>query len=197
MINYPMGLKVNKKSVVIGGNKHGGRGLQLEEEINLSNKYYKTHDIAIIYKKPTPIRVVKVIQCGKLRNKITEAYYQEASTTDYNGIYKRHYIDFEVKQTNSTESFTLNATQKHQLKHLISIRNHGGIAFIIVRFNKLGVTFVLDVNLVIECKKLKQKSIKYDIIKNEGYFINESLYPRIDYLKAVDILISKRCSSEK
>ena len=33
--------------------------MSLENDINESNKYYVDYDIALIYKKPTPIRITK------------------------------------------------------------------------------------------------------------------------------------------
>ena len=34
---------------------YANRGMQLENDINETNLYYKNFDIALIYKKPTPI----------------------------------------------------------------------------------------------------------------------------------------------
>ena len=39
---------------------YGGRGMTLEEELNLSNQYYRSIDKAVVYKKPTPVQIVKV-----------------------------------------------------------------------------------------------------------------------------------------
>ena len=39
---------------------HNNRGMQLENDINLSNQYYVDTKKAFIYKKPTPIKIVKV-----------------------------------------------------------------------------------------------------------------------------------------
>ena len=41
---------------------YGGRGMTLEEELNLSNQYYRSIDKAVVYKKPTPVQIVE----GKL-----------------------------------------------------------------------------------------------------------------------------------
>ena len=39
---------------------YANRGMQLENDINETNLYYKNFDIALIYKKPTPIKIIKM-----------------------------------------------------------------------------------------------------------------------------------------
>ena len=46
-----MSYKINFNST------YANRGMGLENDINETNKYYLTYDIALIYKKPTPIRL--------------------------------------------------------------------------------------------------------------------------------------------
>ena len=99
-MNYPNKKNSDTNSFI----NYAHRGMTLESDINSSNKYYLENDIALIYKKPTPIKVVKV---NYERNKITEGYYEVPSTTDYNGVYKGRYIDFEAKETKSKTSFSL------------------------------------------------------------------------------------------
>ena len=91
-MKYPSGVTKKKVTATLLGN----RGLTLEDELNITNKYYLVKRIACIHKKPTPIQVVTV---GK-NSKITEAFFKTPSTTDYNGVYKSKYIDFEAKETN-------------------------------------------------------------------------------------------------
>ena len=61
MVNYPNKKKVQSYIRKIDG-KHdtAHRGMNLEEDINLTNQYYLANDIAVIHKKPTPIQIVKV-----------------------------------------------------------------------------------------------------------------------------------------
>ena len=54
------------------------------------------------------------------------------STTDYNGVYKGKYIDFEAKSTRKTSSFPLANISFHQIEHLKQVIKHNGIAFFII-----------------------------------------------------------------
>jgi recombination protein U len=66
-----------------------------EKDINDTNAYYLEKGLALVYKRPTPINVVQVDYSHGA--KITQAYFECQSTTDYNGVYKGHYLDFEAK----------------------------------------------------------------------------------------------------
>ena len=101
-MKYPNSGKVYVKPNVYAGN----RGMSLEDDINRTNKYYLSEDIAVIHKKPTPITIVRVDYPKRSAAKITEAYFKLPSTTDYNGIFKGKYIDFEAKECESNTSFT-------------------------------------------------------------------------------------------
>ena len=138
--------------------------------------------IACIHKKPTPIQVVTV---GK-NSKITEAFFKTPSTTDYNGVYKSTYIDFEAKETN-LESFPLSNILTHQINHLITINEMHGLAFIIVRFNFSQITFLLDIkDFIYFINTNSRKSIPYSFFLKFGELINGSYYKPLDYLNAVE-----------
>ena len=160
------------------------RGMQLESDINLSNEYYKIKDIAYIYKKPTPIKLVKV---DYKKGLINEAYFMTPSTTDYNGIYKGKYIDFEAKETSSKTSFSLSNIHEHQIKHLIDVKRHGAISFLIVRFNLLDKTFYLSTEKLEEfIKNNKRKSIPLNFFEEYGKIIKMKFNPRLDYIDIID-----------
>lgn len=181
-MKHPMGIRKSKNIQTTYGN----RGMDLEEEINLSNQYYLDRDIAVIYKKPTPITITKVDYPSRIEAVIKEAYFKTPSTTDYNGVYKGKYIDFEAKET-TLKAFPLKNIHEHQIKHLEQITNHGGIGFLIVRFSKLNQTFYLSYEML---KKFiteeKRKSIPIDYFKEHAHIIKDTYQPRIDYLKIVD-----------
>ncbi len=166
------------------------RGLDFERAINLSNSYYLEHDIALIYKRPTPIHVVKVDYAHNC--KIVDAYFEKQSTTDYNGVYKGKYIDFECKETKSTTSLSFHNIPSQQIKHLKKVIYHGGIAFFLIYFVSLDEIYLLDVKYVIEAYEAKiRKSIALEDIKANGHLIKQEFNPRINYLKLVDQIYFK------
>ena len=125
-MNYPNGIKKtnNHYNSLLNTESHKNRGMTLESEINSSNEYYREINKAYIYKKPTPLKIVKVDYPSRNKAVVKEAYFTEPSTTDYNGLYKGKYIDFEAKETKSKTAFSLTNIHKHQIKHLSDIYNH-------------------------------------------------------------------------
>ena len=171
-------------------NTYANRGMILESDINKTNEYYLTHNIAIIYKKPTPIKVVKV---EYPKNIIKEAYFNEPSTLDYNGIYKKKYIEFDAKETTSKTSFPISNIHKHQLEHIKKIIYFGGIAFLIVRFTSLKETYILlGEDLITFINNNNRKSIPLTYFKQKGFLVELKYTPRIDYIKIIDKYINEK-----
>ena len=124
--------------------------------------------------------------------KITEAYYKTPSTTDYNGVYRGKYIDFEAKETKNKTSFPLFMIHPHQIKHLKKVVFHGGIGFFIIRFNYHNETYLVDSKMLIDkIENIDKSSIPYTWFQNHGTLIQEGLYPRLAYLKVLDELYFK------
>lgn len=163
----------------------GNRGMNLEEDINLSNEYYKENNICLITKRPTPINVVKVdYSRGAI---ITNAYFEKQSTTDYNGVYKGRYIDFEAKNTKNKTSFPFANISSHQIDHLERVIAHGGIAFFIIEFESFAEVYLLDASYVIEYyRNGERKSIPYHVVKQEGILVKQGLNPRLYYVDAIN-----------
>lgn len=193
-MNYPSGTKkLNNTANKTSNNvslSHKNRGMTLESEINSSNEYYREEDIAYIYKKPTPIKIVKVDYPSRDKAVIKEAYFTVPSTTDYNGIYNGKYIDFEAKETKSKTSFSLNNIHAHQIKHLINVYLKGGISFLLVRFTTINETYFLETKILSKyIDSTNRKSIPIEFFKENGYLLKDGYRPRIDYLKIIDKLI--------
>jgi recombination protein U len=173
----------------ISNTKKSRLGFSFEEAINESNEYYLSKGMAVIHKKPTPIQIVSVNYPKRSAAKITEAYFKIPSTTDYNGIYKGMYLDFEAKQTNS-DLFPFAHIYEHQITHLEQVERQGGIAFLLIHFNKRDEIYLLDIKLLSKCyqasKHEGRKSINYTYFKENGILIKKGFAPRIRYLEAVD-----------
>ena len=196
-MRYPNGKKyVANKEEVPSKKEHrtllsaANRGMSLEEDINLSNEYYRDNQIALIHKRPTPINIVKVDYSKGAR--ITDAYFEKQSTTDYNGVYKGKYIDFEAKNTKSNSAFPLSNISEHQIVHLKNVLYHGGIAFFIISFQMKDEIYLLDASFVIDFYEHgTRKSIPYEVFKKEGVLIRQDYSPRLHYIEAVDALYFK------
>ena len=188
MVNYPNLKKatVHQTKLIDGKLNTRHRGMNLEEDLNLTNKYYLANGIANIHKKPTPIQIVRVDYPKRSAAKIVEAYFKTPSTTDYNGIYKGKYLDFEAKET-KTLSFPFTNISLHQINHLDKVIHHGGIAFLIIAFTKVNEVYLLDASFMVEAyRKNDRKSLRYETIKEKGHLIRQGFLPRLHYLEIID-----------
>ena len=163
--------------------------MDLENLINLSNKYYLEIDRAIIYKKPTPIKIVDATFTNKGRE-ITKAFFEAPSTLDYNGLYKGRYIDFDAKETQEKTRFPLQNIHEHQLVHMRNILNHGGITFLLISMNN-NVYYLAGNEIINFIDNNKRKSIPFEYIEKHGYIVNKKIKPRLDYLEIIDNLYFK------
>lgn len=184
-IKYPNPKKKTEKVI-----NRANLGMTLESDIELTNQYYLDKNIAVIYKKPTPVQVVNVSYPARNKAKITEAYYKTPSTTDFNGVYKGYYIDFDAKETNSKTSIPLKNIPDHQILHLKRVIEAGGIGFMIVFFAAYNEYYFLPFDVLYDyyqdSLKDGRKSIPYEAFKNDAYPIKFGYNPRIDYLRVID-----------
>jgi recombination protein U len=169
---------------------YSNRGMTLEDDINETNQYYRENNIAVIHKKPTPVQIVNVNYPRRSAAVITEAYFKQASTTDYNGVYKGKYIDFEAKETKFRTSFPLKNFHQHQVDHMRAVLAHGGICFVIIRFTASNQIFYVPADEIIKFWERMEnggrKSITLEEIEKCSYPIPIGFQPRIDYIKIID-----------
>ena len=210
MVKYPSGslaafrkpvTKKEEHATVHRSYKHrkgvnfSDRGMTLEQQINESNKYYLMGEIAVVHKKPTPIQIVKVDYPKRSKAVIREAYFRQASTTDYNGVYKGYYLDFEAKETRNKTNFPLKNFHDHQIFHLDECLKQQGICFTIIRFASLERYFVTPASFVIHANREKDKSsMTLKEIESHSYEIKSGFRPTLPYLEAVDKFIADRKS---
>jgi recombination protein U len=196
-LKYPNGKSFIPKGTVknqkIGkNNSFSNRGMTLEEDLNETNEYYRERKIAVIHKKPTPVQIVQVDYPHRSAAVIKEAYFKLASTTDYNGVYKGKYIDFEAKETQNATSFPLKNFHQHQIDHMSAILDQGGICFVILRFSRFEQIYLLEAkHLLFFWERMKnggRKSITKAEIEQAGYYIPLGFQPRIDYIRIVETL---------
>jgi recombination protein U len=175
-----------------GNPSYSNRGMTLEDDLNETNEYYREKKVAVIHKKPTPVQIVQVDYPKRSAAVIKEAYFKQASTTDYNGVYKGKYIDFEAKETANTTSFPLKNFHQHQIDHMYDIVSQNGICFVILRFSKSEQVYLLEAkHLLSFWERMKnggRKSITKEEIEQLGVLIPLGYHPRIDYIKIIDIL---------
>lgn len=181
-MNYPNKInKVYEKNI-----NYGNRGMDLESIINDTNEYLKEKDIAIIYKKPTPIGIVKTTYVDN-KEIINKAYFKEPSQLDYCGIYKGCYIEFDAKNTNKKTSFPLSNIHKHQILHIKNIIRHQGIAFLIIRINE-EYYLLNGANLLDFINNNERKSIPYDYFKDNAYKLDYNYNKGLNYIDYVEVI---------
>lgn len=169
----------------MNNSSYKNRGMFLEKLLTDTNTYYLSIDKALIYKKPTPIKVLNVSYPCNKSALIDKAVFENISTLDYNGIYKGKYIEFDAKECKSTTSFPLSNIKSHQLSHIRNVIRHGGIIFLIIYMNK--EFYLLKGQTLLDYIELNErKSLPISFIKEAAYKINETYIPSVDYLKVVD-----------
>ncbi|MEW4284975.1 Holliday junction resolvase RecU [Priestia koreensis] len=197
MIRYPNGkvytpASPKEKARTVKESTYSNRGMTLEEDLNESNQYYLSHDIAVVHKKPTPVQIVNVDYPKRSAAVIKEAYFKQASTTDYNGVYRGKYLDFEAKETKNKTSFPLQNFHEHQIHHMKQVVKQQGIAFVILMFTAAEEIYLLKAeDLFPYWEKMKQdgrKSIPKKDVEEKGSLIRYGFHPRIDYIKIIDKL---------
>lgn len=195
-MRYPNGVKRSfpqgTRSSASPQDAYRNRGMNLEEDIHVTNQFYLDTNKAIIHKKPTPVQIVKVHYPKRSAAVITEGYFQAKSTTDFNGIYRGRHIDFEAKETKNKTVFPLANFHDHQFEHIQMVEEHGGICFAIIRFTAYEETFFLPASILLDYRqamlKGKRKSIPYHVLQENGYLIPFKYQTRVDYLSIIDQL---------
>lgn len=205
--NYPNGKKYEPTIIQVPFPKrkkdfsYSNRGMTLEEDLNETNEYYLQQGKAVIHKKPTPIQIVNVNYPKRSAAVITEAYFKQASTTDYNGVFNGKYIDFEAKETKNIKSFPLKNFHPHQIDHIEKVLFQRGIAFVILRFSVIDEIYLLEGKYLLSfwnrMENGGRKSISKAEIEKYGHKIPIGFQPRIDYIKILEKIYPELTQNRK
>jgi recombination protein U len=193
VIKYPAGIKpktskpITKKVSSLSIDSYKNRGMSLEHEINLTLDYYRDKQLALMQKRTTPINVVSVdYSKGAV---ITKAYFEKQSSTDYNGVYRGRYVDFEAKSTISKTSFPLANISSHQLQHLDQVLQQKGIGFFIFELQALDRIYLVEASKIIHFMRIeKRQSIPFIWLESHGHLIPLAVAPRLHFLPILDQL---------
>ncbi|MBU7320303.1 Holliday junction resolvase RecU [Paenibacillus oleatilyticus] len=117
---------------------HANRGMDFEALIERSNSAYETEGLAIVNKRPTPVRVVKNVK-GKL-----SGFYEKPSTVDFDGTLSGgRSVVFEAKQVKKAPRFDLDNISDHQVEYLAKCHLLGGIAFVLIELVQVNTIYLL------------------------------------------------------
>ncbi|HDR7647944.1 hypothetical protein S3E15_02986 [Bacillus mycoides] len=164
----------------------GNRGMAFEKLINLSNEMYQRGRVALINKRPTPVKVLKMVY-----GRVKDGYYESKSTVDYDGVYKGRAIAFEAKSTNGINRFDLKNIARHQLDYLEKAEKMGAICFFLIGFSKDKSVFLVPLSVIQAYVRMSQqpkgkKSIPRADFDIYGYLADQTERAPVDYLQYID-----------
>ncbi|MFW5438835.1 Holliday junction resolvase RecU [Paenibacillus apiarius] len=159
--------------------------MPFEQLIEYTNNLYESKEIAVINKRPTPVKVTRSVG-----SKVMAGFFEKQSTVDFDGVYQGRAIVFEAKSTKNPTRFDLCNLPDHQYEHLEKCHKRGAIAFILISFEKQQKEYLLPYTALrpywIEYKKpVGKRSMSILDFDIHAYEVNSGRVP-LDYLKVVD-----------
>lgn len=164
------------------------RGQAFEDILNFTNEQYERAGIALINKRPTPIKPTKT-----KGRRVLAGYFEEKSTVDYDGVYHGRAIYFEAKSTRETTRFDLGNISKHQIEHLEKAEKSGAICFFLIEFAKTHEVYFVPLatmrHYLLHAANGGRKSIPKDEFDIYTFMVEQTKRAVLDYLLLVDKLI--------
>lgn len=166
-------------------------GNAFEFLIDYTNTQYSAMGIAIINKRPTPMKIVKQLGArGSFKQFV--CVHDKKSTVDYDGVYKGHAVAFEAKTISKLKRFDLSRIADHQLEYLIKAQNQGAVSFLLIEFQITDATYLVPTELIDEYAKAAihggVKSIPLTVFEERAYKIGQGRVG-LDYLAQLDKMI--------
>ena len=168
----------------------GKRGQAFERLLDYTNQIYKNKGIALINKRPTPVKVIK-----SKGTRVLSGFYEAKSTVDYDGVYNGRAVMFEAKTTKQ-KSLPLNMIADHQAKYLDQAEKQGAISFLIVEMRAIREVFLVTNDMLQKYIKNAQeggrKSIPLRDLEVYAFLVESQNGVPLDYLSVVDRLIEEK-----
>lgn len=165
----------------------GNRGMAFEMLLNLINQMYTRQKVALINKRPTPVKVLK-----SKGTKVLSGFYEAPSTVDYDGVYRGRAIAFEAKSV-GIDRFDLKNLHQHQLNYLEKVTNMGGISFLLIEFRTTKQVFFVPYSTikhyVYHASVGGRKSIRLEELDVYAFEVRRTKRSTLDYLEWVDKLL--------
>lgn len=169
---------------------YGNRGMGLEMLINHTNEVYRMRGMAVVTKRPTPVKIVRT-----KGTKVLAAYIEAPSTVDYEGCYRGRSLQFEAKQTKETTRLPLDNFHQHQVDHMRACYNQGAIVFAVVEFSKDDERLFVPAKLILDAwdKRLAggRASIPREELELQCWDIKSTRGVPCDYLAVIDRILDK------
>ncbi|CAM4359262.1 recombinase RecU [Bacillus manliponensis] len=165
---------------------HRNRGQAFEHLINISNQMYKNARIAVMNKRPTPIKVLKTDKFGKIK----ESCWEAKSTVDYDGVYRGYAVCFEAKSVDVETRFDLKNIAAHQIDYLELAEKMGAICFFLIEFRKEKTIFLAPFSFIKEYVAAANaggsKSIPRAVFNDRAYLVKSTNRALVDYIQCID-----------
>jgi len=163
------------------------RGMAFEMLIDYCNAQYEGRKIAIINKRPTPVKITSV-----KGNRVT-GMLTKKSTVDYDGHHKQRGITFEAKSITDSDRFPFSNLERHQFDYLARAHYIGGaVSFLLVEYQSVRRTFLLPYPSLEGLWRLQSpvvrgsKSIHITGMERHGFEVFAGRGVPLDYLAVVE-----------
>ena len=164
----------------------GLRGSALEEIINYTNEDYRSRNLALVQKVPTPITPINIDQQTR---HITLAYFDQQSTVDYIGVVQGVPICFDAKEC-QTDTFPLANVHEHQVHFMEDWEKQDGIAFLLLYYTTRQEAYYLPFrDLKFFWDRMQnggRKSFRFEEI-DKNYKVNLKNGVYLHYLEALQL----------
>lgn len=176
----------------------GLRGDTFEEMINVTLDYYRSQNLALIQKIPTPI---KPIDIDKETRHITLAYFDQKSTVDYIGAVQGVPVCFDAKECQET-SFPLKNIHEHQMEFMKDFEAQGGISFFLIHFTSTDHIYYVPYTTIVpfweRAARKERMSFTIDELLHEVYYevpLKKAVY--VHFLEALADDLDRRDALEE